>query len=96
MIYQNYILQSLHVFTLSFVLGVVIDNTFKKILQTYPDKSLYLAFLQLFTVISVSYILHEYHFRYSETYTPHVLFSSFLLSLQTTMIQNFRIFLQRI
>lgn len=94
MIYQNYIIQSLYVFLLSFTLGVLIDNTFEKNVQMYPDKTLPLAFLQLFTVITISYILHEYHFRYTETYTPHVLFSSFLLSLQSTMIKNFRNFLQ--
>jgi hypothetical protein len=90
MIYNNYILQSLYVFSLSFVVGVVIDNTFIKLVKQYEKYSIILSLIQLVTIISVSYILHEYHFNYSEMYTPRVLFSSFLLSLQTNMITNFR------
>lgn len=88
--YHNYILQSLHVFVLSFIIGVTIDNTFAKLVNTYKDNILLLAIIQLFVIITVSYILNTYHFYYIETYTPHILFSSFLLSLQTTMISIFR------
>lgn len=90
MIYSNYILQSLYVFSLSFIVGVIIDNAFTKLTKDYNQYAFILSCLQLVTIISVSYILHEYHFNYSETYTPRVLFSSFLLSLQTNMITNFR------
>lgn len=90
MTYHNYILQSLHIFILSFIIGVAIDNSFAKLLGIYKDKKIVLAILQLFVIITVSYILHKYHFQYTETYTPSVLFSSFLLSLQTTMITSFR------
>lgn len=81
MIYSNYILQSLYVFSLSFIIGVFIDNIFIKLTLKNEKYKFLLSVIQLITIVSTSYMLHEYHFNYSETYTPRVLFSSFLLSL---------------
>lgn len=94
MIYSNYILQSLYVFSLSFIIGVFIDNIFIKLTLKNEKYKFLLSVIQLITIVSTSYMLHEYRFNYSETYTPRVLFSSFLLSLQTNMITNFRSILQ--
>ena len=54
-----------------------------------------LAFAQLSTIIVVAYFLHRLNLfhSYFETYTPHVLFSSFLFGLQGTMVSNFRVIL---
>ena len=91
--YLNYTLKSIVIFTLCFSLGIIIDAEFKKIQLKYPNSSpLFLAIMQLLTIISVTFLLHKMKFYYIflETYNPNILFSSFLFSLQSTMVKNFK------
>lgn len=89
--FNKYLSSSLYVFSTCFVLGIILDNIFKRLVLEFPSHTLLLAFIQLFIVIVLSFILHKY--IYLETYTPHVLFSTFLFSLQSTMITNLRSFI---
>jgi hypothetical protein len=90
--YIEYIMQSLKVFIFCFILGVIIDNQFKYIQENYNINAFILAISQLITMISVTYIIYKYKIfkLFFESYGPHILFSSFLFSLQTTMINNFK------
>lgn len=102
--YTSFISTSFHVFIACFFIGTFVDTVFKHLtLQHFNHTSgelspkhrailLILAMVQLFTIISLTYLLHTYKFfgTVLETYTPHVLFSTFLLSLQNTMLYNIR------
>lgn len=91
--YQEYLIKSTRVFILCFFIGIYTNNFFIKIQnQNSQLHPLILASAQLLAIITITYILHSYNFfhTYFEVYTPHVLFSSFLLSLQTNMISNFK------
>ena len=96
MFYFEYLYKSLQVFILCFILGSLINNLFIKI-QDYFNIPMHIifGFLQLITIISVTYILHNVQFleHFFEEYTPNVIFSSFLLSLQTNMLNNFKYFI---
>ena len=94
MLFSEYFITSLYVFTLCFILGILLDKFFEQLTQTYKSYTFPLAILQLFSVISLSYVLHKY--IYLESYNPHVLFSTFLFSLQITMITNLKSFLYNI
>lgn len=89
--YKRYLFKSLEVFIVCFVLGVIIDRLFVKLQVKYNTihRSIY-AFSQLITIISVTYIINRFFRPFFEEYSPHILFSSFLLSLQTNMIMNFK------
>ena len=92
---DTYILNSLLIFIFSFVLGIYINRIFKYIHEkyiVYNQLEIFLAFIQLFVIIIITYILHQYKiFNLAfEYYNPHILFSSFLFSLQTTMIDIFK------
>ena len=86
--FNRYLTSSLYVFSTCFVIGIVLDNIFKRLTSEFPSHTLLLAFIQLFIVIVLSFVLKKY--LKLESYTPHVLFSTFLFSLQSTMINNFR------
>jgi len=91
--YQEYLFKSTQVFVVCFLIGVYINNFFEKVQKQNQNlHPIILGFTQLLAVITITYILHSYNFfhTYFEIYTPHVLFSSFLLSLQTNMISNFK------
>lgn len=94
--YLEYLIKSLQVFILCFILGSLINNLFVKI-QNYFNipVSIILGLLQLITIISITYLLHSVQFleQFFEEYTPNVLFSSFLLSLQSNMLNNFKHFI---
>lgn len=87
-----YIINSLVIFIFSFVFGIYINKFFEVLYNKYQNRELILALLQLFTIIFFTYFLHKYKlFNYTfEYYNPHILFSSFLFSLQTTMINTFK------
>jgi hypothetical protein len=92
-LYTTYTLKSIIIFTLCFVLGVIIDNQFSKIQSKYPKANrLMLAILQLLTIITVTFMLGRLKFYhiFLEIYNPNILFSSFLFSLQSNMINNFK------
>jgi hypothetical protein len=91
--YTDYTLKSLQVFILCFILGTFIDNQFRKYQESFKNPNRpFLGFLQLVTIITITYILQTVQFlqQFFEEYTPNVLFSSFLLSLQSNMIDNFK------
>ena len=91
--YTQYITNSLKVFIVCFIIGIIIDKIFYNIKMHFTNiHPLVLAFLQLFTIINITYLLHHYKLfsQYFETYSPHIIFSTFLFSLQSTMIDNFK------
>ena len=92
--YARYTLKSIIIFTLCFSLGIIIDTQFSKIQARNPEiNPFFLAIMQLLTVISVTFILNKMKFYhiFFETYNPNILFSSFLFSLQSTMVKNFKV-----
>lgn len=91
--YTEYTLKSLQVFILCFILGTFIDKKFHEYQESLENPNhIIIGFIQLVTIISITYILHSVQFlqQFFEEYTPNVLFSSFLLSLQSNMINNFK------
>lgn len=98
--YIEYTLKSLNVFILCFLLGTFIDNLFHKYQESLKNISslqkLLIGLFQLVTIITVTYTLNTIKFfhNFFEEYSPNVLFSTFLLSLQSNMISNFKHFLK--
>jgi hypothetical protein len=98
--YIEYTLKSLNVFILCFLLGTFIDEQFHKYQESVKNISslqkLLIGLFQLVTIITVTYILHTIKFfhNFFEEYSPNVLFSTFLLSLQSNMISNFKYILK--
>jgi hypothetical protein len=86
----QYFSTSLYIFILCFIIGILIDTQFEKLQKIYKLHTLTSASLQLFTTISVTYILYKHSMFNFESYSPHFIFSSFLFSLQTNMINNFK------
>jgi hypothetical protein len=92
--FNTYILHSLKIFFLAFIIGKSIDNIFIVIQKKYEKVNrLLFGLLQLLIVIVTSYYLHILTSRQfsadMQIYTPNVLFSSFIFSLQSNMLKNF-------
>ena len=93
MSYINYIHKSLQIFLLCFIIGSYVNNVFIIIQKRNPQINTFvIAVLQLITIISITYLLRKEKIFHSffEEYSPNVLFSTFLVSLQTNMINNFK------
>ena len=91
--YIHYIIKSFGVFILYFFLGTFIDSYFKNLENRYSNIApIIFSTLQLFSLINITYFLHKMQFLHSyfENYSPTLLFSSFLIGLQSNMINNFR------
>ena len=91
--YKLYLLHSLQVFIFCFLLGTFIDYQFHKYQEKLKNPNrILIGFFQLIMIITITYILHSIKFFHSffEEYSPNVLFSTFLLSLQSNMINNFK------
>ena len=91
---NTYILHSLKIFFLAFIIGKSIDNIFTAIQKKYDGlNNISFGLLQLLTVIITSYYLHmltTYKFSVDmQIQAPNVLFSSFIFSLQSNMLKNF-------
>ena len=93
--YLHYVKVSSIIFTVSFIIGSLINNFFKN-LQKKFERSYKYAMLfgstHLICIITIAFGLHNMY--PIEPYAPHVLFSSFMISLQSNMIDNFREFLK--
>lgn len=92
--FNTYILHSLKIFFLAFIIGKSIDNIFIAIQKKYNKvNNILFGLLQLLTVITISYYLHiltSHEFSADmQIYAPNVLFSSFIFSLQSNMLKNF-------
>ena len=92
--FNIYILHSLKIFFLAFIIGKSIDNISIIIQKKYEKvNNLLFGLLQLLTVIVTSYYLHilttEQFSADMQIYAPNVLFSSFIFSLQSNMLKNF-------
>lgn len=88
--FYEYTLTSLQIFLLCFILGTFVDNQFKKLQSNYNLSPLIAGFSQLFTIITITYFIYKNHSKLFETYSPHLIFSSFLFGLQPNMINNFK------
>jgi hypothetical protein len=88
-----YIQNSLQIFILEFFFGMILNKIFNWIDINYPKipKKL-LGFAQLISIIALSYYLPTISAKYwsdqEQIYTPSVLFSTFIFTLQTTMLKN--------
>lgn len=94
--YTEYVVKSMQIFFFCFILGIYIDKKFyeyqKSIQNIHKIQRIFLGLSQLFIIITITYILHSIKFfhEFFEEYTPNVLFSTFLFSLQANMIRNFK------
>lgn len=94
--YTGYLFKSLQVFILCFTLGTLVDTQFRNYQNSIKNitnyQKIFLAFSQLITIITITFFLNTIKFfnQFFEEYTPNVLFSTFLLSLQSNMISNFK------
>lgn len=90
--YISYLKKSLQIFISSFVLGYLINTQFVNLQKRYPNNNPFImGTAQLLTVITLTYILQLKVFvNFFEEYKPNILFSTFLLTLQTNMIDNFQ------
>jgi hypothetical protein len=93
--YSTYLSKSLQVFIICFIIGTFIDTQFHKLQKKYTEANEFafiFGFAQLITVINVTYFLYvnKFFHLYFEEYSPNALFSTFLLSLQSNMINNFK------
>lgn len=88
--FLTYLFTSIYVFILCFYIGTSIDQQFEKIQKQFNLTPLFAGFLQIFVIISITYILYQHTALHLESYSPHLLFSSFLFGLQTNMIKNLK------
>jgi hypothetical protein len=88
----KYTVSSLQIFLISFIVGNLINKTFEKLQSKYNIQPLFIAVLQLFSIIFITFYIFKYNVFYNffEDYSPHFIFSSFLFSLQTNMIKTFK------
>lgn len=94
--FDQYIMTSIEVFFIVFVIGTFIDHAFYKMQNIYKLSPLVCAVVQLLTIIIIAYPLYKLSHYYGviEQYAPQALFSSFLIGLQPNMINNFRLALK--
>lgn len=95
--YRDYLLSAFKIFFLMFVIGGSINHIFTIINKKYPKYNKVIwGVLQLIVVIHVAYILHIFTSNeFSDEFQishPSILFSSFMISLQTNMFKNFGIY----
>lgn len=94
--FTKYVLESMYIFSVLFVVGKMIDTGFKKWqMNNAYHRSFLTGLLQLLACIVCSYVIHMHTSnKFSDEMqitTPTVLFSSFLISLQSNMYKNFEI-----
>lgn len=90
--YTTYLSHTLIVFISCLFLGIYINQIFYKYQRSLEKPNIILlSFLQLFTIISMSYFIYTHNslHPYFESYSPSLLLSTFLFSLQSNMITNF-------
>jgi len=93
--FNIYLTYSIKVFLLAFIIGKSIDNIFITLQKKYTYiNNIIFGILQLLTIITMSYYLHiltsNQFSNEMQIYAPNVLFSSFIFTLQTNMMQNFQ------
>jgi len=95
--YKEYIFNAIKIFLLTFILGRTVNKLFEVITEKYKNfnKKL-MGLIQLIIIIHIAYILHIVTSQeFSEEFQishPSILFSSFMINLQTTMFRNLGIF----
>ena len=94
--FHSYFITSIKIFFLAFIIGKSIDNLFVIIQQRYPETNkLIFGILQLFVIIIAAYYLHmstsNQFGNEMQVYSPNVLFSSFIFTIQSNMIRNFEL-----
>jgi hypothetical protein len=89
--FYQYILTSLQIFIVSFILGSYIDKQFQQLQIKYKLSPFISGFSQLLTLIIITYFIFHYHnTKIFENYSPQLIFSSFLFGLQPNMLNNFK------
>lgn len=94
--YTNYLYKTLQIFISCLLLGSLVNHSFHKYQKSLKNPNLLLiSFLQLITIISLSYFIYTntYFHPFFESYSPSLLLSTFLFSLQTNIFNNFNLIL---
>lgn len=91
--YIEYISSAIKIFMLTFIIGKGINKLFEKIEKDYPNyNKKILGFTHLFFIINVAYYLHIFTSdEFSDEFQishPGILFSSFMINLQSNMFKN--------
>ncbi len=82
---------SISIFIITFFFGVLLDEQSIRIQKKYDLSPSIAAILQLFVFLSFVYFIQQYNLLHLEVFLPHSIFSTFMFTLQTNMIQNFKI-----
>lgn len=90
--YYTYILKSVLIFFIIFTIGLHVNKFFEKFQKRNANvHPIIIGMIHLLCIINIAYVIHGNGFaKYFEVYTPNIMFSSFLLSLQTSMISNLK------
>lgn len=81
---------SISIFIITFFFGVLLDDQSKKIQDKYDLTPPVAALSQLFMFLSFVYVIQQYNVLHLEIFLPNSIFSTFMFTLQTNMIQNFK------
>lgn len=92
--FTQYLLGGTFVFIFTIVIGLGINIFFENVFATFDSPTISLRFglglLQLLTVLSIMYLLNSQDIIPHESYLSHELSATFLFSLQTMLITNFK------
>jgi hypothetical protein len=90
--YKTYMVTSLLIFSNTFIFGFYINKFFENIQKQNPNINPFiLGLIHLFFIINFTFISHKFHFDPNlETYSARLLYSTFLISLQPSMISNLK------
>lgn len=88
---MNFFIYSFYIFFITFFLGSFLNNFMEKQQKKYKLNPFISGCIHLLTILLLMYLFHKFHLLYLEKfYSPHIIFSTFLFSLQTNMIVNFK------
>lgn len=94
--YTNYLYKTLQIFISCLLLGSLVNQSFHRYQKSLKNPNvLLISFLQLITIISLSYLIYvsDYFNSYFESYSPNLILSTFLFSLQSNIFNNFNLIL---
>ncbi len=90
--YKTYMVTSLLIFSNTFIFGFYINKFFEYFQKQNPTVNPFiLGLIHLFFIINFTFISHKFHFDPNlETYSAKLIYSTFLISLQSSMISNLK------
>lgn len=88
---SHFMYSSVKIFILTFIVGILLDKKAGEIQKRYNLSPPVAGVSQLFAFLFIVYAIQQSGIIYLERYLPHTIFSTFMFTLQTNMIQNFKI-----